>query len=302
VMAAAPNASVLPVVRRGNVRGAIESGLVTGSTNSILRAAAAGKINCLILLGADPIADVRDTELVRQAMAAVQHIIAVDTFASTSSQRADVLLPAAAFGEKDGTTTNLEGRVTQLNRKVNVHGTARPDWMIALELADYLGHDLGVGSVQEVHQHLVSKVSAFADATRAALAINPDGILLRRSTSNGSAVTAPAVPDRPGFGYRLVVSRKLYDNGSNVAHSASLAPLATGSSLHMHPLDLDRLGALVGDQVKVSSDRTSIVMPIVADESVTRGTVWAAWAQSGSNIGELIDSSRSVNDVKVETL
>ena len=302
VMAAAPNASVLPVVRRGNVRGAIESGLVTGSTTSILRAAAAGKINCLILLGADPIADVRDSELVRQAMAAVQHIIAIDTFASSSSQRADVLLPAAAFGEKDGTTTNLEGRVTQLNRKVNVHGTARPDWMIALELADYLGHDLGVGSVQEVHQKLVSKVSAFADATRAALAINPDGILLRRSTSHGSATSIPVSPDRPGFGYRLVVSRKLYDNGSNVAHSESLAPLATGSSLHMHPLDLDRLGASVGAQVKVSSDRTSIVMPIVADESVTRGTVWAAWAQSGSNIGELIDSSRLVNDVKVETL
>jgi hypothetical protein len=43
-------------------------------------------------------------------------------------------------------------------------------------------------------------------------------------------------------------------------------------------------------------------MPIVADEAVTRGTVWAAWAQSGANVGELIDSSRSVNDVKVETL
>ena len=302
VMAAAPNASVLPVVRRGNVRGAIESGLVTGLTTSILRSAVAGKIDCLILLGADPISDVRDTELVRQAMAAVQHVIAIDTFASTSSQRADVLLPAAAFGEKDGTTTNLEGRVTQLNRKVNVHGTARPDWMIAIELADYLGHDLGVGSVQEVHQQLVSKVAAFADATRATLAINPDGVLLRRSTGNASAASSSVVPDRPGFGYRLVVSRKLYDNGSNVAHSASLAPLATGSSLHMHPLDLDRLGASVGAQVKVSSDRTSIVMPIVADESVTRGTVWAAWAQSGSNIGELIDSSRLVNDVKVETL
>ena len=302
VMAVAPQAAVLPVIRRGNARGAVESGLVTGSTTSILRSAAAGKINCLILLGADPIADVRDTELVRQAMAAVPHIIAVDTFASNSSQRADVLLPAAAFGEKDGTTTNLEGRVTQLNRKVNVHGTARPDWMIALELADYLGHDLGVGSVQEVHQQLVSKVAAFADATRSALAINPDGILLRRSSSNSASVAVPAVPDRPGFGYRLVVGRKLYDNGSNVAHSASLAPLAPGSALHMHPLDLERLGAAVGAQVKVSSDRTSIVMPIVADEAVTRGTVWAAWAQSGSNIGELIDSSRPVNDVKVETL
>jgi NADH-quinone oxidoreductase subunit G len=302
IMAVVPKAAVLPVIRRGNVRGAIETGLVTGSTTSILRSAVAGKINCLILLGADPIADVRDTELARQAMAAIPHVIAIDTFASSSSQRADVLLPAAAFGEKDGTTTNLEGRVTQLNRKVNVHGTARPDWMIALELADYLGHDLGVGSVQEVHQQLVNKVAAFGDATRSALAINPDGVLLRRSSGNVSAGSAPTVPDRPGFGYRLVVSRKLYDNGSNVAHSASLAPLAPGSSLHMHPLDLDRLGAAVGAQVKVSNDRTSIVMPIVADESVTRGTVWAAWAQNGSNIGELIDSSRSVNDVKVETL
>ena len=302
VIASRPDAAVLPVLRRGNVRGAIETGMVTGSTTSILRSAVAGKVNCLILVGADPIADGRDTELVRQALAAVPHLIAVDTFANSTSQRADVLLPAAAFGEKDGTTTNLEGRVTQLNRKVNVHGTARPDWMVALELAEILGHDLGVGSVQEVHQHLVRNVPAFADASRAALAADPDGVLLRRASATVAPVSTSLTPERPGFGYRLVVSRKLYDNSSNVAHSPSLAPLAPGSALHMHPLDLERLGAAEGAQVKVSSDRTSIVMPITADSAVVRGTVWAAWAQSGSNIGELIDSSRPVNDVKVETL
>jgi anaerobic selenocysteine-containing dehydrogenase len=70
----------------------------------------------------------------------------------------------------------------------------------------------------------------------------------------------------------------------------------------MHPLDLERLGATDGASVKVSGDRTSFVLDVVADESVQRGTVWAAWAQPGANVGELIDSTKWVNDVKVETL
>ncbi|NDB04304.1 MAG: hypothetical protein EBX95_00870 [Acidimicrobiia bacterium] len=90
--------------------------------------------------------------------------------------------------------------------------------------------------------------------------------------------------------------------GATVATSPSLAKLAPGAALHMNPLDLERLGASSGSTVKVSGDRTSIIMEVEADEQVQRGTVWAAWAQSGANIGELIDATKWVNDVKVETL
>ncbi|NDA77642.1 MAG: hypothetical protein EBY07_07555, partial [Actinobacteria bacterium] len=297
-----PGASVLPVLRRGNVRGALTIGLGRRDAIDILSDAAAGSIDCLVLVGSDPIADCPDTDLARRALAAVPNIIAIDTFATSSSAKANVLLPGAAFGEKDGTTTNLEGRVTRLARKVNVAGTARPDWMVAIELADILGHDLGVGSVAEVHADLISSVAEFASATRAALSARPDGVLLNHSSKVAPARVAPPVADKPGFGYRLVVGRKLYDNGRNVAESPSLAPLAPGAALHMHPLDLERLGASSGSTVKVSGDRTSIIMEVEADEQVQRGTVWAAWAQSGANIGELIDATKWVNDVKVETL
>ncbi len=302
VMAAQPNATVLPVLRRGNIRGALTVGLGRRDAIDVLADAVKGEIDCLVLVGADPIADCPDTELARRALAAIPNIVAVDTFATASSSRATVLLPAAAFGEKDGTTTNLEGRVTRLARKVTVTGTSRPDWMVALELADFLGHDLSMASVADVHSDLVSSNPAFAPATRSALSANPDGVVLSALTSGTSGRVAPPVAERPGFGYRLVVGRKLYDNGRNVAESPSLAPLAPGSGLHMHPLDLERLGAADGASVKVSGDRTSIVMNVVADESVQRGTVWAAWAQSGANIGELIDSTKWVNDVNVETL
>ena len=70
VLAAAPGARVLPVLRRGNVRGALAAGLTPGegglATAGILDAAANGRIGCLILLGADPLSDVPDAALARR--------------------------------------------------------------------------------------------------------------------------------------------------------------------------------------------------------------------------------------------
>jgi NADH-quinone oxidoreductase subunit G len=60
------------------------------------------------------------------------------------------VLPAAGSGEKAGTTTNLEGRISRLGRKVTAPGTSRPDWMIAVELADRLGADLGFSSLGDI--------------------------------------------------------------------------------------------------------------------------------------------------------
>lgn len=297
-----PNAKVLPVLRRGNVRGAIHAGLSTTDALDVLRAAADGRVNCLILVGADPIADVPDADLARRAMAAVPRLISVDTFMTASNQNADVILPAAAFAEKDGTTTSLEGRVTQLARKVTVHGTARPDWMIAVELADVMGVELPMGSVHEVHDAMVRTVPEFAPVSREALRDRPDGILAARSGETRGDIVARTPNERAGFAYRLVVSRKLYDAGHNVEKSPSLVSLAPGAALHLHPLDLDRLGAHEGAQVKVIGDRTSVVMKVVSDPSVQRNTAWVPFNQPGTNIGELIDASRPVNDVRVETL
>ncbi|MFM8852541.1 MAG: NADH-quinone oxidoreductase subunit NuoG, partial [Acidimicrobiaceae bacterium] len=116
VLSAVPTAKVLPVLRRGNVRGAVVAGLTpknnSGDAIDILNAAASGKIECLILLGVDPMADVADSGLVQRALAQVKNVICVDTMINSSNRNADLVLPAAAYGEKNGTTTNLEGRIS----------------------------------------------------------------------------------------------------------------------------------------------------------------------------------------------
>src|SRR5205823_5471553 len=116
----------------------------------ILTAAAEGRVHALVLLGADPLGDFPDRALATRALAAAGFVVAVDLFLTDSAAQADVVLAAAGWGEKSGTTTNLEGRVSRLAQEVTVPGTARADWMIAVELAWQLGGDLGVDSLPDL--------------------------------------------------------------------------------------------------------------------------------------------------------
>jgi NADH-quinone oxidoreductase subunit G len=309
-LAAVVGIRFLPALRRGNVRGAIAAGLTPGEggadATGILEAAASGRISCLVLLGADPLADFPDAALARRAVAGVGTILAVDTFLTASSSGARVVLPAAAFGEKAGTTTNLEGRVSSLDQKVNPPGTARADWVIAAELARRLGGDLGYDSLDELHDQLVATVPAFAPASRAALSANRDGVLLAPA-SDGRVELGEY--ERPGtrntYDVRLVVSRKLYDRGTALTASPSMVGLSVPARLHMHPLDLDRLGASRGTRLKVSTDRTSVVLEAEPDAGIPRGLAWIAFNRAdgdGRPAGELIDHAAPAIDLRVENL
>ena len=188
----------------------------------MLRAAAEGKLDLLVLLGADPLNDCPDVDLARRALAGARRVLSIDTFLTDSNANADAVLAAAAYGEKSGTTTNLEGRVTTVAQKITPDGTVRPDWMIAAELAIELGHDLGFGSVAEVTDAIAATVPAFAGITTAALATQRDGIVTAITPATLPDVSASA-RERNTYDYRLAVSRKLYDNAVGTLRSPSLS-------------------------------------------------------------------------------
>jgi NADH-quinone oxidoreductase subunit G len=205
---AKPGARFIPALRRGNVRGAIDMGLSPGllpgrvalddgrqwfhshwpslpeqtglDAAGILTAAAEGRIDVLVLLGADPLQDFRDRSLAERAVAGARTVIAVDTFLNASSAKADVVLAAAGYAETDGTTTNVEGRVSRLARKVTAPGTARADWMLAADLAHRLGTDLALESVTSIWDEIEAVAPAHAGITRALLesTVGDDGVLV----------------------------------------------------------------------------------------------------------------------------
>ena len=313
VLEHAPDAKVLPALRRGNVTGALSLGLAPVDADhdaiATLTAAAEGRIELLILLGADPLNDCPDADLARRAVAGARRILSIDTFACESTQHADVVLAASAYGEKSGTTTNLEGRVTTLAQQVTATGTSRPDWMIAVELGLMTGdrsfgadHPLrGVSSVTDVTELIASSVPAFRGATPDALEAEPNGVVVG-TVFDPPAAVAFSAPGRNSYDYRLVVSRKLYDRAVGTQMSRSLVNLAPGSVVHVHPLDLDAIGVVEGADVKVVSAQAATVLPIRADASIPRGVVWSPFNQGSGTIEDIIDAGSSTTDVRIERL
>jgi len=308
VLAALPAESdvkVLPALRRGNVVGALQLGLAPAtpeqSTLATLQAAADGKLELLVLLGADPLSDCPDGDLAWRGLTGARRVIALDTFLTASSKQADLVLPVAGFAEQAGTTTNLEGRVTTVAAAVTAHATVRPDWMIAADLAERLGHPLGYRSAADITVAIAAAVPAYA-----ALAggLDDEGALAVRGDVGRGTLPEPTAPVAApnSYDYRLVVSRKLYDKAVSTQMSPALAALPIGAGAHVHPLDLDKVGVAAGTDVNVVSSEGSVVLPLVADPSVPRGVLWAPFNQPGNDIAAVLSNTALVTDVRIERL
>ena len=359
ILAGLPGVRFLPALRRGNVLGALDMGMAPGvlpgrvsldagrewfasawptvpaerglDAAGLLAAAAVGRIQALVLLGADPVADFPDRQLARQALAGAGFVVAVDAFLTESSSQADVVLPAAAFSERRGTTTNLEGRITSLGQKIVPRGVSWADWMIAVELAARLGTELGFETVEQVWDEIEQLAPSHAGITTAVLADRRfrDGVVAPIHSGSpdtgpppGSATdvspgaTRPVVFGLPGeapavslppldaYSLRLVSGRTLYGNGTLVQHAPALAALVTPPSARANPSDLDRLGMGRGGQVRVRSNRASFLVDAQPDAGIPRGSLSLAFNtgdSDGASAGDLIDAGATVTDVRVET-
>ncbi len=303
---AVPSAKVLPAYRRGNVVGALQLGMKPGPggnfTAKILAEMAAGNLGCLVLVGVDLVSDFPDSRLVEAALSSGTPIIAVDTFLSPTAQRANVVLAAAAMGEKAGTVTNIEGRVQTVAQKITVAGTSRPDWMIAGDLASRLGQDLGFTSVDSVTEAIAAGVPAYAGITPDALRGAKDGLLAVPAPARTLVPSGVEVPVAQGYDFRVLVSRELYDLGINTQMSPSLAGLARGMRAHLHPADLERLGVADGGQVRVVTEHGSQVLTARSDAGLARWTVWLPFNQPGASASDLLSSSSLVTDARIETV
>ena len=106
----------------------------------IIEAAIAGKIRALWIIGTNPLVSFPNIDVLKHALAKLDFLVVQDGFHPTpTTELADLVLPAAIWGEKEGTYTNSERRVSKVNSAVPPPGEARADFEIFLALADRLG-------------------------------------------------------------------------------------------------------------------------------------------------------------------
>ncbi|MCK5168155.1 MAG: molybdopterin-dependent oxidoreductase, partial [Rhodospirillaceae bacterium] len=130
--------------------GGIDIGFVPGAGGmdaiSILEGAQSGEIEIVYLLGADEI----DTNRLGKAFVVYQ-----GHHGDNGAHRADVILPGAAYTEKNATYVNTEGRVQQTRLATFPPGEAKEDWAIVRKLSDVLGHKLAFESLADVRERMV---------------------------------------------------------------------------------------------------------------------------------------------------
>ncbi|MBO0902187.1 NADH-quinone oxidoreductase subunit NuoG [Jiella sonneratiae] len=123
--------------------GGLDIGFVPGEGGKTFAEMAAGDVDVLFNLGADEV-----------DIAAGPFVVYVGTHGDRGAHRADVILPGAAYTEKDATFVNLEGRAQVASRAAFPPGDAREDWAIVRALSAVLGKTLGFDSLAALQRDL----------------------------------------------------------------------------------------------------------------------------------------------------
>ena len=108
----------------------------------LFQAVAAGKIKALWIMGTNPVVSLPDADKVREALRRCPLVVVSDAVADTDTLRlAHVKLPALTWGEKEGTVTNSERRVSRQRIFLPPPGEAKPDWWAMTQVARRLGFE-----------------------------------------------------------------------------------------------------------------------------------------------------------------
>jgi predicted molibdopterin-dependent oxidoreductase YjgC len=250
----------------------------------MLDSAAEGDLKALILVGSDPARDAPDGATADAGLQGADFVVSIDAFLHDSNGKADVVLPALVFGEKDGTVTNVEGRVQKVNAIVPGAGQSRPDWSILDDVARLMGAPLGLNSAGAIFKEITDVAPAYRGLSWDLLEWEArDGVVVPLPDQMPGFEYVPA--DTPGEvakgGLVLHSARTMYDDGVMMRNGRSLHPLAPGGFVAVHSDDAARLGLGEGDEATVEGSSGSAALPVVIDDSLARGTVYVPFNQKG---------------------
>ena len=277
----------------------------------MFQAAADGEIKALWIACTNPAQSMPDQATVRRALERAELVIVQEAFATTTTcEYADLLLPATTWGEKTGTVTNSERRISRVRPAVAAPGETRHDWSIATEFAQLLEAALAQPpklfnyptpeSIWNEHREstrgrdldITGMSYAMLDAgaqqwplrtgeTVGKARLYEDGLF---PTKDGKAQFANTVyqpvaePREARYPFSLTTGR-LRDQWHGMSRTGTLGRLfghVAEPSIQMHPQDMARRQLTDGDLVHVTSKRGSILVPVQASAELALGQTFIA--------------------------
>jgi len=283
----------------------------------IIEAAVAKKIRALWIIATNPVVSFPNFDVLKQAFENLEFLVVQDGFHPTpTTELAGLVLPAAIWGEKEGTYTNSERRVSKVNRAVEPPGEAKPDFDIFLDLAERLGvrdelfpnwnqprdafeewKRVSKGRLCDYSSMEYEVIEREGGIQWGGSRLYEDG---RFPTEDGRAkffaVECEPFPEQPGGEYPFI-----FNTGRTVEHwhtrtktgrVAILESMSPRAWLEMNPKDASRLSLKPHDRVTVISPRSRVDgVELRVTEIVAPGQVFMPFHYAEANSNRLTQSA-----------
>ena len=274
----------------------------------IMDAVHAGDIRGMYILGENPAMSDPDVEHARDALAKLDHLVVQDIFLTETANYADVILPATAFVEKNGTVTNTNRQVQMGRAAVPAPGEAREDWAITTELAQRLGLGWNYTHPSQVFAEMKQGMKSLDNITWERLETEAvtypslsfddpgqaivfgDGFPRPEGRAKFTPASIIAPDDEPDAEYPMILTtgRQLehWHTGSMTRRASVLDSVEPEANCSLHPKTLRAMGVEPGDMIRLTTKRGSIVTMARADRAIAEDMVFLpfAYVEAAANI------------------
>ncbi|MBX3235950.1 MAG: formate dehydrogenase subunit alpha [Nitrospiraceae bacterium] len=289
-------------------------------------AALAGTLKGLWIVGYDVAQTDPNLTKVHAALKRLDCLIVQDLFMSETAKLAHLVIPGAAFLEKDGTFTNLERRVQRIRKAVEPPVGVLPDWQVVCEVATRMGYPMSYRHPSEIMDEIANLAPMFAGLSFDRLespeslqwpvpAVSHPGTALmhREAFPKGPAqfvaveYLPPGEAPSEAYPFVLVTGRILqhYNCGAQTRRT-EIMQLVDTDVLEVHAVDAARLGLKNGDRVRLVSARGEAGLPVLISERVRPGELFTSFHFPDSDLNVLLSSSADDNskcpEYKVSTV
>jgi formate dehydrogenase major subunit len=275
----------------------------------IMDAVHADQIRGMYIMGENPAMSDPDVQHAREALAKLEHLVVQDIFLTETAKYADVVLPASAWPEKDGTVSNTNRQVQMGRKALPLPGQAREDWAIIIELANRLGMGWSYAHPRDVYAEMMRAMPSLTNITWDRLMREssvtypcdaPDqpghdivfGNGFPTASGRGKFVPAQIVPpaEEPDTEYPFVLTtgRQLehWHTGSMTRRASVLDDLEPEAVAYVSSADLRRIGLRAGDAIRVATRRGAIELKARVDGAIPTGMIFIpfAYAEAAANV------------------
>ncbi|MEK6790668.1 MAG: NADH-quinone oxidoreductase subunit NuoG, partial [Deltaproteobacteria bacterium] len=292
---------ILPLLDRCNQRGAWEMGVHPGfgpgyraiagrgmGTHAQLQAAEKRNLDAMYVAGVDIASMYPDAEHARVALAALKFLVVQDMFLTDTGRLANVVLPSAAFAEKDGAFTNQEGRVQTIRRLKNPPGKAKRDLDIIRAIGESFDRSFGPKNASLVFDEIRQQAHMYKDVD---LAFNNKRNIDNKLDNKEALVGGSSAPahgfsawrggaspseETDAYPFTLMTGNHLFHSGALSSNSASLSGLLRAAVVEISHEDADEMGVKSGSIVRVKGRVYESDMKVIIRRGSKKGVVFIA--------------------------